>query len=446
MTGTRSLSSKAIALLALGGLGLPLAACGNDTASGGEVTITCSACQQSPTDPFLQYNYEAAQRFNQKFAGRYRIEVQQNQNAGSSPDRLQYYQRLALADDLPDLFQLNSGEIKSLQTTNKLRDFAGDLDADSGWKGSFLPSVFDALGGSDGQIWAIPQQRDALGMFYNKKLFASVGYAEFPATWAAFEQAAAKLKARGKTALAADGDWATMLMWVNLIGTQPGGKDFLTGGLGSGDYSGNAQAVKASETLRGWHSKGWVNSDSFSGDFQDAAAAYLSQSAASVANGPWFVKTSLKSKTAPAGLYRDTAYTTAPGWADGERGAIVVTGAGWVSGTQGDDDKAEAVTEFAKFVSSPEESLKQGQATGANPPVKVEPAAIAGAGLEPLSTGLAKAATTTRYTYPHVRVYGPAGFGNAWKNLWPAYAKGEIDTPEFLGRLGADATKRAGAK
>lgn len=446
MAGVRSLSSKAIAVLTLMSLGLTVASCSADDSSSGEVVITCAACQQSPTDPFLQYNYEAAQRFNQRFAGKYRIEVQQNQNAGSSPDRLQYYQRLALADDLPDLFQLNSGEIKSLQSTNKLRNFAGDLNADTAWKGTFLPSVFDALSGGDGQVWAIPQQRDAIGIFYNTKLFASVGYATFPATWAAFEQAAAKLKARGKTALAADGDWATMLMWVNLIGTQPGGKDFLTGQLGSGDYSGNARAVKASETLRAWHTNGWVNSDAFSGDFQDAAAAYLSQSAGSVANGPWFVKTTLKSKTAPAHLYRDTGYTTAPGWTDGERGVIVVTGAGWVSGTQGDGDKAKAVTEFAKFISSPAESLKQAQATGANPPVKVKPSAVASAGLEPLSTDLAKAATTTRYTYPHVRVYGPSGFGNAWKNLWPAYVKGEIDTHEFLGRLGADATRQAGAK
>lgn len=446
MTGTRSLSSKTIAMLALASLGLTVAACSDDATSSGEVVITCAACQQSPTDPFLQYNYEAAQRFNQQFAGTYRIEVQQNQNAGSSPDRLQYYQRLALADDLPDLFQLNSGEIKSLQTTNKLRNFSGDLNADPAWKDTFLPSVFDALSGDDRQIWAIPQQRDAIGMFYNTKLFASAGYAAFPATWAAFEQAAAKLKARGTTALAADGDWATMLIWVNLIGTQPGGKDFLTGELDSGDYSGNAQAVKASETLRAWHNKGWVNSDAFSGDFQDAAAAYLSQSAASVANGPWFVKTTLKSKSAPADLYHDTAYTTAPGWADGERGVIVVTGAGWVSGTQADGDKAKAVTEFAKFISSPAESLKQAQATGANPPVKVETSAIANAGLEPLSTGLAKTVATTKYTYPHVRVYGPAGFGNAWKNLWPAYVKGEIDTHKFLSRLGTDATKQAGAK
>lgn len=158
------------------------------------------------------------------------------------------------------------------------------------------------------------------------------------------------------------------------------------------------------------------------------------------------MKTTLKSKAAPPDLYRDTAYTTAPGWTSGERGVIVVTGAGWVSGTRGDGDNARAVVEFAKFVSGPEETLKQAQATGANPPVKVDQSAIDAAGLEPLSTGLAESVSATKYTYPHVRVYGPAGFGNAWKNLWPAYVKGEIDTREFLARLGADATKQAGSK
>ncbi|MGK3954225.1 hypothetical protein ACLKM7_18045, partial [Microbacterium sp. I2] len=55
------------------------------------------------------------------------------------------------------------------------------------------------------------------------------------------------------------------------------------------------------------------------------------------------------------------------------------------------------------------------------------------------SAGLVAASDDVAFTYPHVRVHGPAGFGNAWKNLWPAYVKGDIDTETFLSRLASDA-------
>lgn len=234
-----------------------------------------------------------------------------------------------------------------------------------------------------------------------------------------------------------------MLMWVNLIGTQPGGKEFLEEGVTQPGYEKNAEVVQATERLRTWHEEGWVNSDAFSGDFQDAATAYLSGSAATVANGPWFVKTNLKTDAAPTDLYGQTGYTLSPGWSEGERGVVTVTGAGWASGTDPHDDKdSEAVIAFLQFVSSAEETIRQAEATGANPPVNVDPEEFKAADVEPLSVQIVEQAEEATYSYPHVRVHGPAGFGDAWKNLWPAYVKGELDTREFLSRLGTDAAGR----
>ncbi len=407
-----------------------------------EIVVTCATCQESPTDPFLQFNYEAATRFNEQYKGQYRIEMLNNANAGSSKDRLQYYQRLALADDLPDIFQLNSAEIAELSTTGKLHDFAGDLKADKTWSDTFLPGSFDALTGKGGETWAIPQQRDPIGIFWNKALWESVGYDEFPATWDEFEKGAAKLKDQGKVALALDGDWATMLAWTNLIGTNAGGVDFLTKGITKDDWADDKAVVAATERLAEWHEKGWVNSDAFSGDFNNASAAYLSQDAASVPNGPWFVKTKLNTEAASPGLYDGTGYSVSPGWKKGQQGVIVVSGAGWVSGTT-DKTKLEAVDAFMKFVSSTDEVLAQAKETGANPAIEVPTDKLKGAGLEPLSEGLATAAADVELQYPHVRVFGPAGFGNAWKNLWPAYVKGEMSTKDFLTRLSADSTAGA---
>ncbi|MDR7381214.1 ABC transporter substrate-binding protein [Promicromonospora iranensis] len=408
----------------------------------GEVVVTCATCQESPTDPFLQYNYEAAQRFNEEFAGEYRIETIENPNAGSGDDRLQYYQRLALADDLPDLFQLNSGEIKAMQETGKLHDFAPSLEADSKWATSFHDQAFDALTGPEGQIWAIPQQRDAIGIYYNSELLEAAGYDEFPATWDELEDLAAELKQQDKIAIALDGDWATKLMWANLIGTQPGGAEFLSKTIVDlEDWGDEPAVVKATERLRDWHVQGYVNADAFSGDFQNASAPYLTEEAAIVPNGPWFVKTNLTAEAAP-GLYEKTGYAPAPGWTAGGQGTVVVSGAGWVSSTT-DEQELEAVEAFVKFMTSEDEVLTQAQATGANPPVQVDAAATEAADLEPLATELIEQATGLTYIYPHARVHGPAGLDTSWKNLWPAYVKGDMDTDEFLQRLTDDSASSA---
>jgi ABC-type glycerol-3-phosphate transport system substrate-binding protein len=408
-----------------------------------EIVIECATCQESPTDPFLQYNYEAAVRFNEANAGTYRIEMLQNANAGSSADRLQYYQRLALANDLPDLFQLNSAEIKELSTTGKLHDFAADLAADPEWSAAFQEHTFEALSGENGESWAIPQQRDPIGIYYNSDLLSAAGYDEFPTTWDDFEELAAAIKDSGKIPLALDGDWATMLMWTNLIGTQPEGADFLTHDIGAGgNFGDNDAVVNATERLRDWHTQGLVNTDAFSGDFANAAAAYNSGEAAMVPNGPWYVATNLRNDDATVpGLYDATEYSASPGWDDGQ-GLIVVSGAGWVSAAT-DEDKLTAVNAFMHFITSSEEVLAQAEATGANPAVKVETAELEAADLERLSAGLVAQSADVEITYPHVRVHGPAGFGNAWKNLWPAYVNGELDTETFLTRLSEDATEGA---
>jgi len=432
LSGTTWLMQSAAVIVALVTAG---------TAMAEPIVITCGACQESPSDPFLQYNYEATQRFNAAHEGRYQVQIRHNQYANSGgPERLQYYQRLALADDLPEVFLLNASEIKELTRTGKLRDLAPDLSADTSWRDSFSRDVFSALSGGSGQIWAIPQQRDAIGIYYNRELLGSVGYDMFPQTWEEFEDAAKKLQAAGHIAIAMDGAWSTLLMWSNLIGTHPQADSFLEKGIRyAGDYISNPAVVTATETLKRWQNAGYVNADSFSGDFQNAAAAYLSGEAAMVANGPWMVNTQIKTSVAIEGLYEMTGYAPSPGWKPDGRGAIVVTGAGWSSGHTADDEKTEAVLAFLKFLSSPEEQLQQARQTGARPAVQVDAKALSTSKLEPLGSRLAEQADSLAFTYPHWRVHAPGLFLEAWRNLWPAYVGGEMDTEDFLRRLANDA-------
>jgi raffinose/stachyose/melibiose transport system substrate-binding protein len=441
----RHLVRGALAAIAAATLAVSLAACGGGSSDdGGEVVITCVSCQASPTDPSLQHIYNTAQAFNKKYAGKYRVKTIKSQSAGSSADRLQYYQRLALASDLPDIFQVNTEELRSLAKTGKLMNFAPELAKDGAWKSSFNNGAFAALTGQDGQVWAIPETRDAIGIFYNKAIFKSAAVDGFPQTWADFEADCAKIMAAGKTCFAMDGDWVTLLTWANLIGTQPGGADFLNGAIRSGDYSTNPVVVKATETLKRWHTDGFINANAFSGEYQNAATQFISGKAAMIANGPWMVNSDIKTKNAVKGLYGEIGYEESPGWTAGQRGLIIVAGEGSYASGAHDARKQEAVAAFMKFMTSHSQALAQVRVEGAWPAAKFQPTPEEQKTLEPLASALVKKSTSVPLTYPHPYYNAPAPLQSAWRNLWPAYVKSGESAADFLRKLSKQAQSATG--
>jgi ABC-type glycerol-3-phosphate transport system substrate-binding protein len=122
---------------------------------------------------------------------------------------------------------------------------------------------------------------------------------------------------------------------------------------------------------------------------------------------------------------------------------VVAGNGGWVSGSR-DERKQEAVAAFMKFLTSREESIEQTRQTGAYPAVEIELSDDEAKDLEPLAASLVKESTSVPLTYPHVYFSAPGAFATAWKNTWPAYVQGKLDTAEFLTRLGEDATSPAG--
>lgn len=408
------------------------------------VVITCASCADSPTDPFLSYNHQVMLDFNEKYKGKYEVQEVANPLGSSGDERLQYLTRLAQAGELPDLVTVNPAEIAELQTTGSLMDFKASLDADPDWAASFFPGAFDAVDGANGEVWAVPQTRDVIGIYYNKAILADAGISEFPKTWDELGADCQKIADSGKTCLAMDGNWTTLLTWADLIGTQDGGAEFLTTGISGDSYANVPQVVKATETLRDWYERGYFNSDSFTGDYQNAATPFVHGDAAFIANGPWMVPADIKADTAKAGLYDELGYEPSPGWTADGRGAIVVAGQGsLISGAQS-PEKQEAVTEFMKYYTSPDVMFGQTLATGSYFPVDVTLTDEQINQLEPLALGLVTQAKDATYSYPHAYFDSPAGFGAAWGNLWPAYAKGELSTDEFLTQLGQDAAASPG--
>jgi ABC-type glycerol-3-phosphate transport system substrate-binding protein len=344
---------------------------------------------------------------------------------------------------LPDIFVAQSTQLQTLAKSGKLLNLTPYLAQDNAWKTSFYPDAFQSLSGADGKIWGIPEERDVVGIYYNKVLFSKAGIDTFPQTWDEFLTDCQKLKASGVIPFAMDGDWVTQLMWADLIGTQPGGEDFLTSDIRKGNYASNPIVVKATEFLKGVHTAGYVNKDAFTGAYPNASNPFLQAQAAMIANGPWMVQADIKGKSALSNLYSQVGYAPSPGWTRDGQGVIVLSGnAGWSSGTS-DSAKRDAVIAFMKFTTSPSVQLERTVKTGAYWAVKLTLKTDDVSQLEPLSYGLFSVSDKLMNHYPHAKFATPQAFSDEWKNDWPAYVQGAMTTKAFLDKL-AQAVSTAG--
>ncbi|MEQ1933218.1 MAG: ABC transporter substrate-binding protein, partial [Fimbriimonadaceae bacterium] len=258
-------------------------------------------------------------------------------------------------------------------------------------------------------------------------------------TWDELLAASEKLKAAGTTPIAMDGLWVTLLWWGNLIGTEPGGVDFLNGGNRQGNFAANPAVVTGTERLKQLNDSGYVNADSFSGDFFSADTQFVTGKAAMLANGPWEIPSGIKGAAAIPGLYDQVGYAVAPG-----DGLIVVSGTGsWGSGAK-DPAMIEAVEAFMKFQNTAEQQRTKYSKVGGAWPVKLgltdEELAQT---LDPIYLPVFKASETASHIYPYPQFFLPDSFMDAWRNNWPAYAQGAMSTDEFLGLLSDAAVTKA---
>ncbi len=429
----------AVAVTAL--FALAATAYGARSKSGGVIQLTCQRCEASPSDVFSQSWYDVVQQFNAKYKNRYHINVQHF--GGQNENDLQYWERLALAGSLPDIFIAQATQLQTLAKTGKLFNFAPVLGKDKAWSRTFYPGAFESLTGAQKQIWGIPEERDVVGIYWNKVLFQKAGISSFPTTWSEFLADCAKLKQSGVIPLAMDGDWVTQLMWSNLIGTQPGGSQFLLKGISKGNWAANPMIVKATEYLKNLQTSGYVNSDSFSGTYQDAANPFLQEQAAMIANGDWMVAADIKGKAAKPGLYSQVAYSPSPGWTAGKQGLIILEGNAGVASGSRDPAKQAGVIAFEKFATSPTIQFQRTIRTGAFWPVKLKLTPAQLKKVEPLTYHLTQLSGRVAHTYEHAKFDTLQPFTDAWKNYWPAYVQGSISTSQFLNDIAAAAKPTA---
>lgn len=159
---------------------------------------------------------------------------------------------LMQAGDPPDIFQSwGGGVLWTYAQAGLLRDITPELTADNNaWKDSFSAQAAFDLYSYNGAYYGVPLNFGAVGIWYNRRLFAEAGIESVPTTWEEFKAAVQALRAAGITpiALGARDKWPSHFWWVYLAIREGGQEAFEAAYTRAGSFA-DAPFVAAGSRL-----------------------------------------------------------------------------------------------------------------------------------------------------------------------------------------------------
>lgn len=155
------------------------------------------------------------------------------------------------AGDPPDLFQSwGGGVLWTFAEAGLVRDISPELEGE--WRDSFAAQAALELYGRNGEYYGVPWSWGAVGMFYNRALFAQAGLDPDnpPTTWTEFLDAVQALSDAGITpiALGERDKWTGHFWWVYLAIRLGGEEAFLNAYNRTGSFT-DEPFVRAGEYL-----------------------------------------------------------------------------------------------------------------------------------------------------------------------------------------------------
>jgi raffinose/stachyose/melibiose transport system substrate-binding protein len=225
--------------------------------------------------------------FNEKYAGTYRIEVEEVPGDTNYRDKML---TLLAAGDVP-LMVYGSTIIDQFVAQGACMDLTGILAEDPEWA-SLFPEAVIRQNSRNGKVYAIPNEGQLIGYYYNKELFAKAGIEKPADTWDEFFEDCAKLKAAGITPLSLQtGDNAfvsQLLISAMIIDCAKGEKTFLESPDKTSDY--NVQYFyDALNMFKRLYDEGYTTEDSIGGMYENAANNFISGNTAMICNGTWMI-------------------------------------------------------------------------------------------------------------------------------------------------------------
>ena len=364
---------------------------------------------------------ELVSRFNEQYAGQYRIEIEEVPGDENYADKITVQ---ITSQSLPPVVYGGGQKLLDLALQADLvEDITDVVAADPEWQAMYTDS-WEAVNCKDGKVYASSSESEMIGYFYNKELFEQAGIDGPAATWDEFFEDLDKLKEAGITPLAmdtADGAWCTQLLIGAYLASTDDGMEFLQTKYPT-DYNNDAMInamAKAQELYQNY-----TTLDAVGGAYENAANNFFSGNVAIICNGPWMI-----------GDFSDESKTQA-GFADKVGAAAYPEGFVYDSPIEGmfvtkQDDPAleEAAIAMVQFFTSNEAqalALDMAGMVPASAEVEItdevlEKYPLLGEFLNAAAACDRRASTLTGNMVP--------GLEDVWDNELPNLAAG-VDTPE----------------
>lgn len=251
---------------------------------GGEVVVTMPT-YRSGEDVGAVFFLPQVERFNEKYKGKYRIEIEES----PSNTHTERIKQLALQDDLPAIFQCSDSKWVQdyLIANNKLQDLSEFIDSKPDMKKLLIQDSVDFCTKEDGGVYAMPLTvMKPTGLYYNSSLFKP----EKPITemtWEEFSEALGDNKIAYQTA---EGGWTIDLMLTAILGSLEGGPELLQKGVQEEkltDFT-DPVMVKAFTILQDSFKKNG-SENAIGAVYADAANTFYANMTAVLPDGTWII-------------------------------------------------------------------------------------------------------------------------------------------------------------
>lgn len=316
---------------------------------GGEVVIDFGIHVTNPKEQ-ESVTYNIVQAFNEKNAGKYKVEFQAADTESHSKNM-----KLAASDNtLPEIFWLDASEAPEYSNAGVLLDLNDFLNENT--------EIKDALGGmesaftDDNGQYGLPYQCNVQGIFYNKELFDKVGVA-YPTGETTYEDMLgmlAKFKENGITPLSIGSKNSGFAMWeFNETLARYGWEENIDSILAGDKKFNNEDLVTCFEKLKGLAEAGAFPENMATIEYFDAKQLFNEGEAAMFGTGQWDCAEFDKNIGEKIGFWWGPTFTDSD--YDQEVAMKVPSAPIVVNAEVAEDEEVqEAVFEFLKFYYSKE--------------------------------------------------------------------------------------------
>ena len=446
--------SKAIALLMALTMILSLAACSNKAGNDADKETSTNKTETSKetgkddkaeatsTEP-VEISYatfmvgshssaaaeeEVINAFNEMYAGQYKVVVEELPSDNAFVDKMKI---LASSQTLPDVLIGKNG-IRELAIENgqavNIKPF---LEEDAEWMKLVGEAAMNYNMEEDGSVYSISNQRQIIGYFYNKEMFATAGIT--PAkTWDEFMSNNAKLKEAGFTPLAlmtGENAWTTNLWLAAMIGTDGAeGNAFMNTSYPT-NYS-NSSVIKGLEMLKTCL-KDYTTPDAVGALYANAANNFEQGNVAMIANGPWMCPDFTDETKSMPGFGDKVGVALYP-----EDGLVSQFEVGYVLCTNGkSEEEQKGALEFLKFKTGEYAQSVFLEKAGVLPLTDNIELSAEYKAANPILSELIELSGSAKYTFENIDNTAFSAIVDETAVRYPELAFDEITPEEFAGYL-----------